>query len=157
MLSILGLRLTAVHKTALVVGSVVLVLIALLVLTAAKPQTVLDDDTLVARALEEAHLSGLQGDPVAQRAVRMTYGEWLKLNDSGLEAGAAQFELTPGMPVFVLVMRGNVEWAGPGLPRPGQDGREHFDNMIVVLNAQTGGTLWVGSWRKGFALPVPAP
>jgi hypothetical protein len=144
-------------------GGVILLLVCLLVLirmaaAAASPPSPLDRETLTVKAIAQAQTAGLQGTPTAQRDVQMSLSEWASLIDAELGQDAAQFGLTPEVPVFVLAMRGNVEWRLPaGPPRPDQRSPEHYDNIIVVLNARTGDLMWVGSYRPGFPMPVPVP
>jgi hypothetical protein len=123
----------------------------------AKAATVLDEKTLESYAMTTAQFYGMQGAPSAKKAVMMTYGEWLALNNSELGTGAAQFGLTPDMPVYVLAIRGSVDWRGLGELKPGQTAPEHYDNITVVLNARTGGLLWTGANYDGIPLPVPVP
>src|SRR5689334_5412346 len=104
-----------------------------------------------------AQFYGMQGAPSAKKAVMMTYGEWLVLNDSELGIGAAQFGLTSDMPVYVLAIRGSVDWRGLGELKPGQTSPEHYDNITVVLNARTGGLLWTGANYTGIPMAVPVP
>ena len=112
--------------------------------------TELDDTTLEASALAEASNYGLIGDPFSTKAVRMSFGEWAQLSgDDAVE--------THGLPVFVFVIRGEVVWKGPS-GKAWQGGEaERFDNITIVLNAETGKTIHVGSNRAGFPLPVPIP
>jgi hypothetical protein len=144
-------------------GGVILLLVCLLILigmaaAAASPPSPLDRETLITKAIAQAQAAGLQGTPIAQKDVQMRLSEWTALIDAELGKDAAQFGLTPDTPVFVLAMRGNVEWRLPaGPPLPDQKSPEHYDNIIVVLNAYTGDLMWVGSYRPGFPMPVPVP
>ncbi len=140
------------------IGLLLVGLFALLYNTVvASPPPLLDQGTLEAKAVTVAQNGGLRGAPLAKRAVQMTLADWLARNDAELGKDAADFGLTPDMPVFVLAMRGNVEWQGPGQPRPGQSGPDHYDNITVVLDARTGETVWVGSTYTGLPMPVPVP
>jgi hypothetical protein len=123
----------------------------------AKASSVLDEKTLESNAMAAAKYYGMQGTPSAKKAVLMTYAEWLALDDAELGKDAAQFGLTPDLPVYVLAIRGSVEWKGLGLSQPGQPTPEHYDNITVVINARNGGLLWVGANYEGFPLPVPVP
>ena len=118
----------------------------------------LDDKVLEEKAIAAAQLDGLQGSPIAKVAVHMTLAEWLTLNDAGLGTDAAQFGLTPDMPVFVLAMRGNVtsRLLGESL-RPGQNGPAIYDNITIVLDARTGDVRWSMVVSEGFPMPVSVP
>lgn len=117
----------------------------------------LDDQTLEAKALDWARIHGLQGTPVAKRSVRMTLGQWLTTNGGQLAAGATQFELSPDVPVYVLALRAQVEWRGPGSLSQGQISQEHFDNITIVLDARNGNLLSAGTARSSTAMPIPVP
>lgn len=121
----------------------------------ASPTPLLTQEVLEGKALDLAKLYGLQGIPDAQKVVLMTLGEWYALNDAEFGKDASQIGLTSDIPVFVLAIRGNVEWHGLGLSNPNQAGLEHYDNITVVLNALTGEPVWVGSKYTGFPMPVP--
>lgn len=140
-------------------GLVLFLIVSLAIISAAmaSPPPVLDDATLTAKAIIEARAAGLMGEPRAQRAVRMNMAEWNALIDAELGKEAAAFGLVPDIPVFVLALRGDVEWRGVGLPKPGQDSPERFDNIIVVLDARTGDLVWLGSYRTGYPAPVSVP
>lgn len=135
-----------------------LILIFALVLSGRAASTpVLDDETLTAKALGEARAAGLIDVPKAQKAIRMSLAEWNTLVGIDLGTDAAKFGLTPDLPVFVLAIRGEVEWRGVGLPRPGQNSPEHYDNITVVLDARTGDLIWIGSYYPDQPMPVPVP
>ncbi|MBI5933894.1 MAG: hypothetical protein HY867_09320 [Chloroflexi bacterium] len=110
----------------------------------------LDDATLEANALAEAINHGLVGDPLATKSVRMSFDEWAKF--SGDDAGE-----TPDLPIFVFVIRGEVVWKGPSGKAWWGGEAERFDNITVVLNAETGKSIYVGSLRAGVPLPVEIP
>lgn len=148
------------RKNFLILGSLALLLIVSLVIISAvmaSPPPVLDDATLTAKAITEARAAGLMGEPRALRAVRMSLAEWNALIDAELGKDAAAFGLVPDIPVFVLAIRGDVEWRAVGLPKPGQDSPERYDNIIIVLDARTGNLLWQGCYYPGYPLPVSVP
>jgi hypothetical protein len=123
----------------------------------AKASSLLDDKTLESNAMAAAQFYGMQGTPSAKKAVLMTYAQWLALNDAELGKDAAQFRLTPDLPVYVLAIRGSVDWRGLGESQPGQTAPEHYDNITVVINARNCDLLWIGAKRVGFPMPVPVP
>jgi len=141
----------------IVIGAVLVLAFWLSSQSTAKASAVLDEKTLESYAMTTAQFYGMQGTPSAKKAVLMPYAEWLALNGAELGTGAAQFELTPDMPVYVLAIRGSVDWRGLGELKPGQTAPEHYDNITVVINARTGGLLEVGAKRVGFSMPVPVP
>ena len=147
-------------RTVLLAGGIIsALLLASMLSKATTAATLLDDQSLEAKALAEAYTAGLQGKPEAQKAVSMTMADWLKLMNAELGKDAFQFGLTPDMPVYVLAIRGQVVWHGPGLPQPGQTKTEAetYDNITIVLNARTGETIWAGATRTGYSMPVPVP
>lgn len=145
----------------LLIGSVIgVVLILVLWISSqstAKASSVLDEKTLESNALAAAKHYGMQGTPSAKKAVMMTLAQWLALNDAELGKDAAQFGLTPDLPVYVLAIRGSVAWQGLGLPQPEQTAPEHYDNITIVINARNGDLIWTGANRAGFPMPVPVP
>lgn len=122
----------------------------------ARDHTLTDKD-LTDRALSEAHSAGLIGLLIAQKSVRMSLSEWNELINADLGTDAAKFRLTSDIPVFVLVIKGNVEWKAPGLPKPGQNAPERYDNTTVVLNANNRELLWIGAYHPNQPMPVPLP
>jgi hypothetical protein len=123
----------------------------------ASPTAQVDERTLQAKAIGEAQKAGLQGMPTAHNAIQVNLAEWFRRTNAELREGSAQFGLTPDMPVFVLAMRGHVEWQAAGLPRPGHPYPEHYDNIIVALNARNGELVWIGSYQPGSPMPVSIP
>ena len=148
------------NKHLLFAGAALLFLMLMFALVTpgkAVPAPVLDDETLTTKALAEARVAGLISAPKAQKAVRMSLAEWNALVGIDLGTEAAKFGLTPEIPVFVLAIKGDVEWQGAGLPKPGQEVPEHYDNITVVLNARTGDLIWIGSYYPDHPMPVPVP
>jgi hypothetical protein len=121
----------------------------------------LDDATLTATALAIAQTYGLQGSATATTDVRMSLAEWNTLIDAELGEDAAQFGLTPDMPVFVLALRGKVVWQGfdeyHSSNDAGSNERTQCDNMTIVLNAKTGDLFMVQCDPPGRSMPVPVP
>ena len=116
-----------------------------------------DDATLEATTLAEAINYGLIGDPLATKSVRMSLEEWSQLVGDGYGEGAEELGLTPDLPVFVFVIRGEIVWKGPsGIAWWGGE-PEHFDNITIVLDAYTGRPMYMGSRRSGAPLPVEIP
>ncbi len=147
-------------KKFLFIGVLALCLIlifAFVTIGSATPTTTLDDETLAEKALTEAQMIGLIGTPKAQKTARMSLSEWNMLIDADLGMDADKFGLTPDIPVFVLAIRGNVEWRAPGLPQPGQELIERYDNITVVLDARTGDLIWVGAYYPDHPMPVVVP
>ena len=130
---------------------------ALVILRNAESSATLDENILAEKALLEAQMNGLMGTPKNQETVRMNLSDWNKLINAELGMDADKFGLTPDMPVFVLAIKGNVEWRGVDLPQPGQEIAENYDNITVVLNARTGDLIWVGAYYPDYPMPVPVP
>ena len=117
----------------------------------------LDDANREAKALDVARMCGLIGDPTATKTVRMSLEEWGKLTDTEYGAGAEVTGLTPDLPVFVFVIRGEVVWKCPSGQAWWGGEPEHFDNMTIVLNSNTGDAIQFGSARTDSSMPVPIP
>ncbi len=148
------------NKSLLFAGILTLLLILTFVLASsgrALPTPILDNEILTAKALTEARAAGLIDMPRAQKGIRMDLAEWNALIGLDLGADAANFGLTSDIPVFILAIKGDVEWQGVGLPKPGQASPEHYDNITVVLNARTGDLIWVGAYYPDHPMPIPVP
>jgi hypothetical protein len=148
------------NRSLLFAGILVLFLMLTFALVSAGralPTPVLDDEILTAKALTEARAAGLIDAPKAQKAIRMDLAEWNALIGIDLGADAAKFGLTSDIPVFILAIKGDVEWRGVSLPRPGQDSPERYDNITVVLDARTGDLIWMGSYYPDQPMPVSVP
>lgn len=123
----------------------------------AVPASTLDDEILTTKAIAEARAAGLISAPETLKAIRMSLAEWNARVGIDLGTEAARFGLTPDIPVFVLAIRGDVEWRGTGLPKPGQELPERYSNITVVLDARTGNVIWIGSYYSDQPMPVPVP
>ncbi len=137
----------------LLVSSVILALL----LNASSSLPAFDEATLTTKAIEVANEAGLIGTPKKTRAEQMDLGDWLTLIEVDLGLDAAKFGLTSDMPVFILAIRGEVEWNGHFLQPPGEDVTPKYDNITVVLDASTGEPLWVASKEPGYPMPVSVP
>lgn len=150
-----------ISNVSLLIGLTVLVIFSFFTLKQGNADAasipLLQEKTLEEKAIAEAQFAGLQDMPTAKRAVQMNLEAWLKLNDTDLGKDAAQFGLTPDMPVYVLAMRGNVVSRLAGMPRPKQTTPEQYDNITIVLDARTGDLMWIVTTREGFAMPVSVP
>lgn len=116
----------------------------------------LDQQVLASKGLDIAQKYGLQGNPTSQKTAQMTLGEWLNLNNAELGKDAAQFGLSSDTPVFVLVMRGHVDWRGPGIAS-WVGGQKKYDSITVVVDARTGDRLWVRAGYPNSPDLVPPP
>jgi hypothetical protein len=117
----------------------------------------LDDQTLMEKALAYAKTQGLQEQPVATRAIRMTYGQWIAINGGQLSEGVTQFGINSDTTVFILAIRGNVKWRGLGLSREAQNSPEQFDNITIAIDARNGNLISAGATRSGFTMPIQVP
>ena len=132
---------------------VVLVLLFAATIPNVSSNNTLDDQTLEAKALQLAYASGLQGNPIAKRIAHMTLSQWMALEGVELTQGAIQFGMNPTMPVFVLALRGNVVGQHPF---PGQ-APEHYDNIIIAVNASNGNLITVRTARDPSTMPIQVP
>jgi hypothetical protein len=148
------------HK--LIFALFVLAVVALLVLGWAQMNAIasepaaLDEATLTAKSIALAQKAGLKGTPKSQRSVRMTLGEWAKLNKGGLGTDAGKFGLTPTLPVFVMVMRGEVVPTTP-IELPPDQPEPKYTAIVMVLNANTGAPITWGYADQGDELPFDVP
>ncbi len=123
--------------------------------TASEPAA-LDEATLTTKSIAFAQKAGLKGTPKAQKAVKMTSGEWLKINNGGLGTDAGKFGLTPTLPVFVMVLRGEVVPTTP-IELPPDQPEPKYTAIVMVLNANTGAPITWGYYHPKDALPFDVP
>jgi len=94
-----------------------------------------DSAAAVQRAIEIAHARGLEVErPDGIVSKRTTLQEWFALNHFTPDPNAAPFGLDPKRSVWIVAMKGQVNWSGPG--RRGGAG-DQFDNITVLLDTQT--------------------
>lgn len=178
-------RYASANNTLIFLGLSALLAISLFALTRinanAASTPLLDERILEKKAIAEAQMAGLQGNPTAKMSVQMTLEEWLVLMNSGLRKGDIpptpvpmndgtklplvdeelgtdiQLGLPSDTPLYVLAMRGDVISRIPGSPRPGQSDPERYDNITIVLDARTGNLIWVVTRYPGFPMPISVP
>ncbi|MDP2949138.1 MAG: hypothetical protein Q8P22_06335 [Chloroflexota bacterium] len=101
----------------------------------------------VSRAIEHAQFCGLKGDPTGYVAQRMTLGEY----DSLIDAGGHE----PNKPVWVVSLRGEIEWRCPGPPSG------PIALYVLVVDAETGNVTATSTYRhienSPFAVPPDQP
>lgn len=112
----------------------------------------LDDVELKEKGLTLAHGLGLEGEPTAEKTVRMSLEEAGKLINAELGKDAGQFGLTNQMPVFVYVIRGKILPTGPVSYPPDQPQPE-YDRLLVILNAHNGEMVIRGYYPVDVPLP----
>lgn len=146
----------------LIVGVIIAVLAGLLAwwqlvnIPTASSTATLDDSTLEVKALEWARAHGLQGTPLAKRAVRMTLGQWLAFSGGQLGPGSTQFGVEQNTSVFVLAIHGSVAWHRLGA---GLQGRhpEQFNNITIVVDARNGNLVSAAAARNPTTMPIQVP
>lgn len=116
----------------------------------------LDEVTLVNKSIDFAHKAGLRGTPKSQKNVRMTLGEWAKLNGGELGKDAGKFGLTPTLPVFVMALRGKVISNAP-IELPPDQPEPQYSAIVVVLDANTGEPITWGYYEANDVLPFDVP
>ncbi len=138
-------------------GIAILALVLVTTISNVSSSMILDDPLLEAKALEWARVNGLQGNPVAKRIARMTLGQWFALQRQQLGPDSAKFGLTSDMPVFILAIRGKIEWRHSESPLRGQSVPEQFDNITVAVNAHNGQPISADAMRDASLMPIPVP
>lgn len=113
----------------------------------------LDDATLHKKALVLAHKLGLKGKPYAEKMTRMTLAESEKPLGGELGKDAAQFGLTPDMPMFVYSVRGVIEATGV-VEYPSDQPPPKYDRILLILNARNGHLITRGYIYAGASLPT---
>lgn len=93
------------------------------------------------KGLEYARWAGLKGEPTNITIAKMTYLEYRELIEPGFEA--TDFEKKANGSVWVLEIKGQVI-----LRLPGGTGTE-YDNIHIVLSAETGECLEIGARAPG--------
>ena len=123
--------------------------------TVPHPQMQVQEQAAVESALDMARMRGLQETPAPRFAVKqMTLAEYNKLSDVRAGPDAAKFGLDPAQQVWVVTIKGQVQWSGPG--QTGGDA-DKFDNITIVISAQTGDHIATLSARAGQPLPLDVP
>lgn len=123
----------------------------------ASSATTLDEQTLEAKALDWARAHGLQGIPLAKRAVRMTLGQWLAFSGGQLGPGSTQFGVDQNTAVFVLAIHGSVAWHKLGAGLQGQNTPEQFNNITIVVDARNGNLVSAAAARNPTTMPIQVP
>lgn len=147
-------------KVVVLLSFILVTVIVIIQITSRQAQAItpppkIQQSTAVARAIDIAHSLGLQeANPNKLAAKLMTLGDYDNL--TGFKAGteATSFGLDPDQQVWVVTIKGAVEWSGPGRKGTGTD---KFDNITIVINAQTGRQLATFSAGDGGSLPVSVP
>jgi hypothetical protein len=84
----------------------------------------------------------------------MALSEWSKLTGAEAKPNTGPAAIDANQRVWVVAMRGKVIYSGPG--GAGTEAEE-YDNITIILNAETGeykGLLLAG---PGHPLPIPVP
>jgi len=97
------------------------------------------------RAIEYARNRGLRNHPADLVIKQTTLSEWFAI--IGFEPGddAAKVGLDPAKAIWIVAMKGNVEWSGPGR-QIGGSGNE-FDNISIALDVNT--LEYIGAFAAG--------
>lgn len=148
------------NPTRKILGTALFILIVLAVsagwwqfsASASQPPT-MTDAALHEKALALAHKLGLNGKPLAEKMTRMTLAESEKPLGGELGKDAAQFGLTPDMPVFIYSVRGVIEPTGV-VEYPSDQAPPKYDRILLVLNARDGRLITRGYIYTGTSLPA---
>ncbi len=122
----------------------------------------IDQAAAVEQAIAKAREDGMQqARPHEVTAKRMTLREYEVLSGAGGSApGSGEFGMEPDHQVWVVSMLGTVEWAGPGrtesLCRQCDVG-DTYDNITIVLSAETGRHVETAVAGSGRPLPLDIP
>jgi len=114
----------------------------------ANPGATLSESEAIEKAKEHALWGGFQGEPLAVHARLTTLEESIKVSDPSARLGrdAYKYGLRPDMPVWMVLMLGQVKLTLPGLPPPGGYGDRSYNNITVVINANTGESIGVTAY-----------
>ncbi len=122
----------------------------------------IDQAAAVEQAIAKAREDGLQQErPLEVTAKQMTLREYEVLSGAGGSApGSAEFGMEPDHQVWVVSMLGTVEWAGPGRTESlcrQCDASDTYDNITIVLSAETGRHVETAVAGSGRPLPLDIP
>jgi hypothetical protein len=119
--------------------AILLATVAVAILTASTsdpiPPEPMQEQILQGMALDTAAKLGLEGEPLAQRTLSMSYGEWRQLSGSPLDPRSDE---SPDIPVYILVVEGRIQWRGFGVPTWDEKTPDNNNCLIIVLDARTG-------------------
>lgn len=111
-----------------------------------------EEDAAVERATQIAHGLGLQQPvPDSLKVNRTTLAEWFRIVGFVPGPDAASVGLDSGKPIWIVAMKGPVQWSGAGR-QPGGIG-DAFDNISVAISADN--LEHIGSHAAGPGEPLP--
>jgi len=110
------------------------------------------ETTAVQRAIEIARHYGLTQNRPDKFAVKQTtLAEWFSIIDFEPGADASKLGLDPNRPIWIVSMKGSIDWVGPG--RRGGPG-DKFDNISVALSLDSSEHLGTFSAAPDQPLPL---
>jgi len=110
----------------------------------ARPKT--QQDIAVERAIEFARSRGLQQSQPTEFIVKQTaLAEWFSIIGFHPGPDATKVGLDPDKAIWIVAMKGSIEWSGPGRQTGGAG--DTFDNISIALSVDT--LEYVGSFAAG--------
>jgi hypothetical protein len=109
-------------------------------------------DAVIEQAIEQAQSRGFQGtSPDAIASKETTLAEWFSI--IGFEPGpdSTKVGLDPNRKIWIVTMRGSVQWSGPGKQSDGPG--DFFDNISISLDADT--LEYIGAYSAGQTEKIP--
>ena len=109
-------------------------------------------DAVIEQAIEQAQSRGFQGSsPDAIASKETTLAEWFSI--IGFEPGpdSTKVGLDPDRKIWIVTMRGSVQWSGPGKQSDGPG--DFFDNISISLDADT--LEYIGAYSAGQTEKIP--
>lgn len=123
----------------------------------AQAELQVQEATAVQKAIDIAHSYGLKRDtrdiqstPGAFAIKQTTLAEWFDIIDFQPGSDAAKVGLDPNQPVWIVTIKGDVDWVGPG-KRGGS--ADQFDNISVALRLNS--LEHMGTFSVGVDQPLP--
>ncbi len=132
--------------------SLLIAIVAILIIKNAQIQPRTQQDIVLEKAIEYAQSRGLQGRPTKFVMKQTTLSEWFSLVGFQPGADAIKVGLNLNRAIWIVVMKGDVEWRGPGRQTDGLGNK--FDNISIALSADT--LEYIGAFSAGphEALPL---
>lgn len=109
------------------------------------------EDAVIQRASEIAREFGLQKSQPDAVAIKQTaLAEWFSIINFEPGPDAEKLGLDPNKKIWIVVIRGPIDWNGPG--RQGGPG-DVFDNISIALSVDN--LEYLGSYSVGSDTPLP--
>ena len=118
----------------------------------AQSEPLRQQNAVIERAIEMAQSCGFQGkSPDAIATKETTLAEWFSIIGFKPGPDSSKVGLDPDRKIWIVTMRGSVQWSGPGKQSDGPG--DFFDNISIALDADT--LEYIGAYAAGQTEKLP--